>query len=323
MQTVGLEGAGAPRRVDEVGVRALDEAVARTAGLDQVLHNLDPRRLNRFADGGPPVWSIGLCPCADGGYLFVTYGLSRHIDPDAQLTHELSLRVPATADGQPPEWPRQLLTRLARRQLKRGPLELHALVALGRPITGGSPETAMRGFTLAAESTISDVRRVVGLHADELTQGELWSGAGLLTEVARRLPRLDTDITRASLTADPGFVSAMEAGAQRHGSATECINLVGFGWRHRARGFAIDVPGGPALRRVARLLRSRLEHGRALIIQDGGRQVRFYPHHQTAADVTIDGRLEVGCDRLDLLLFVLEASACEPDPSPVVLCFNA
>lgn len=180
----------------------------------------------------------------------------------------------------------------------------------------------MRGFTLAAESSISDVRRVVGLHPDELALGEAWSGAGLLTEVARWLPRLDTDVTRMSLTADPAFVAAMEAGAQREGSATGCINVVGFGWRRRARGFAIDVPGGAALRRVARLLRSRLERGRELVIQDGGRQVRFYPHHETAADVTLDGRLEVGCDRLDLLLFVLEASACEPDPSPVVLCFN-
>lgn len=303
-------------------MRALDEAVARAAGRDQVLHNLDPRRLNRFVDGGPPVWSIGLCPCADGGYLFVTYGLSRHIDPEAQLTHELSLRVPALPDGQPPEWPRRFLTRLARRQLSRGALGLHALVPLGRPLTGGEPDTAMRCFTLVAEASISDVRRVVGLHPDELALGELWSGAGLLGEISRHLPMLDTDVARPSLTTEPTFVTAMEAGARRDGSATSCINVAGFGWRRRAQGFAIDVPGGPGLRRVARLLRSRLERGRELVVQDAGRQVRFYPHPETAAEVTHEGRLEVGCDRIDLILFVLETSASEPDPSPVVLCFN-
>lgn len=321
MQAVGVERQGTQRRVDEGGVRALDEAVACAAGLDRVLHSIDPRRLNRFADGGPAVWSVALCPCADGGYLFVTYGLSQHVDPDAPFNHEMSLRVPATHDGQPPEWPRRLLSRIARRQLTQRAFEVNELVALRRPLVEGEP-TAMRGFTVATEPAISDVRRVVGLHRNELALAEVWSAEGLLAEIARRDPYLCTDVTRSSYDGDPTFVEAMEAGARREGSSTHCINVAGFGWRPNPNGFSIDVPGGSGLRRVAKMIRARLDHQRELVIQDVGRQVRFYPHGETVSDATSDVRLEIGCDRLDLLLFAIEAAACEPEPSPVTLRFT-
>lgn len=134
-----LELRGEPRNVNGKAVECLDEALARAAGapVDQILHGIDPRRILSFENGGPPVWSVALCPSSSSpsGFLFVTYGLSKMIDPSTPFEHEMSIRV-ASNDKEPPSWPMFLLRHLARYQITGG-----RDLGVGDPMTFAEPIT--------------------------------------------------------------------------------------------------------------------------------------------------------------------------------------
>jgi hypothetical protein len=129
-----------PRETRGDAVAALDAALAQASrGLD-VLHAFDPRRILRFADGGPPVWSVGVVrvSATPPEYLYVTYGLSRAIDPSSPFEHELSIRVASHEPGldEPVLWPTLFLRHLARYVLEtRRPLLAGQSMTFADPIT--------------------------------------------------------------------------------------------------------------------------------------------------------------------------------------------
>ncbi|MEM1029889.1 MAG: suppressor of fused domain protein [Myxococcota bacterium] len=312
------------RAVDAEGVRALDAAMGRATG-GPVQHLVDPRRTRRFVDGGPPLWSVAWSPCADGrGLLLATYGLSRAVDPAATFRHELSLRVTWAAGDMPPSgpppWAYRLLAFLARRFLDAGAMSPGTFTLVGRPL---APESQMRSVALVSDPELPGVHRVVGVYADEALLGEAWSAEALLEAlVAGESSWGATDLARRNAALDPAFVATMDAGAHREGSSTAAIDVAGVRWCAYDGGYAIEVAGGLGLRRVARMLRARLGFGRPLVIADGGRRIRFFPHDRIEAIATRSEQLDVGCARLDLMLFALETAACEPVPSPVTLRFR-
>src|SRR5687768_4453835 len=101
------------REPDDAGVEALDEALNRV-GQGELLHLMDPRRINAFSSGGPATWSVAFVPVGED-HFFVTYGNSDRIDPArAGVGFELSIRVPAAKAGL---WPGLLLRQLVRYML--------------------------------------------------------------------------------------------------------------------------------------------------------------------------------------------------------------
>jgi hypothetical protein len=325
---------GKPREVRDEAVSQLDQALAGAAGgrLEQVLHAIDPRRILRFEAGGPPVWSVALCPCPDRTFLFVTYGLSRYIDPDARFDHELSIRVAAERGGEPPAWPTFLLRQLARYQVGSGrELRVGDPMTFAESITRAAmapehqasmPDSPMRTIGVAADPGMHSVRRVYGLLADEQALAETWSIAGLLGEIARRDPTLTTTLGRPSWAGRADVVRAVSDGAAREGSATGAIVVPGLRWERTARGVAIHIPGGPVVRRIAALIRGRLGFGRTLLLHDYEpapySEVGLGPG-EPGLHVDDDRMVEVSLGVDSPILFGLYAAAREERPSPVTI----
>ncbi len=219
------------RKIAFAGVPALDDALARAAGVsvDRVMHAFDQRRDVRFVDGGPPVWSVGavVCSTAKPEMLFCTYGLSRALSPESPFDHELSIRIAHDTRDQAPAWPTMLLRHLARYELasERAHGEGETL-AFNEPITRAAvadedaadqPDTAMCALAFLRDPELGvvktpagaiNVHRAFGILPDELTlTGRGPSGAVALA-IAKQLSSLITDLSRASLAAEPNVVAA-------------------------------------------------------------------------------------------------------------------
>lgn len=328
---------GRPREVDMQQVENLDAALAAAAGIpaERILHAIDPRRLLSFADGGPPVWSVAAARLGCGDVLFVTYGLSRFIDPDALFDFELSFRLGGLTAGEPlPLWPSFLLRHLARYQLgSRRELALGDPMHFGDPITRAAmapehaasmPDTAMHDIGIAPDPELPSVRRVYGLLPDEQRLAELWSTASLLEVIARRDPHLTTRLARRSWVSDNVVRAAAAAGTARDGSATGACVFGGVRWADLpGGGYEIRVPAGEA-ERLARLMDARLGFGRSLLIHDHD----VLPHSEVALVPAADdyvrshaGRtleLGVSSDSRDRLLWMARSAG----PSELVLRFG-
>lgn len=269
---------GPPREVQNVEL--LDAALAAAAGgaLEQVLHGIDPRRVLAFAHGGPPVWSVALCPCAgsEPAYLWVTYGLSSLIDPAAPFAHEMSIRVAVAPGAPPPQWPMFFLRSLARyqitsgRELKSGdvmPFPCSITRAAMSPEHRSSmPDSPLDAIAVIDDPTMQNVRRVVGLRAEEVELVKLWSVEGLASVLP---PTLTTTVDRASYLADPGFASRIEAGSEREGSTTSAALAPGLRWREIDAGFEVTLPRGPHVPHLMRHIEARLNFGRPILLHDG------------------------------------------------------
>ncbi len=119
-QTFTLKGPARPVRDDVLTI--MDTALA-AVGKTQVMHAIDPGRLVPFAEGGPPVWSVGVVEVAGRQpyTLFLTYGFSHALSPEASrqgINYEFSLAVPTDRPSQP--WAVALLRHLCRYQLSSG-----------------------------------------------------------------------------------------------------------------------------------------------------------------------------------------------------------
>jgi hypothetical protein len=299
-----------PRRVDAGGVAQLDAALAKATGAapDRVLHAIDPRRIASFADGGPAVWSVALSPCRDGCYLFVTYGLSRAIDPDARFDHEMSIRVAPDGQHQPPHWPVFFLRQLARYQITSGrELAAGEPMGLGESITrfamapaekAQMPDSPMHAIAVVDDPVLPGARRAYGLLPDEQALAEPWSIAGTVAEIARREPTLTTDVRRGSWSSDPSLVEAVRVGAKRDGSSTGALLVPGLRWEPTADGFRVQLAGGATALRFCALAHGRLPFGRNLLLHDPEpgpyRQIGLVPSDRPFARAHGDQLLEAG-----------------------------
>jgi hypothetical protein len=271
------------REVDDGGVSALDEALDGV-GSGELLHLLDPRRINAFSSGGPSTWSVAFVPVG-ADHFYVTYGNSDRIDPARSgVAFELSVRVPAQAAGL---WPGLLLRQLVRYMLvSRRELKVFDFMPFPVPITriaGAAgdvepfPDTGMNAVFLVADPLLPvvqsprgpiEVRRVVGIFPDERELMEPWSVQGLADTMRARNPELTTDIHRPSLADNRAFAEAMADGSRREGSQFGFVAVPGVTWEATDSECKITLPGGHEALRIHRMVEARLRHGRNLLIHD-------------------------------------------------------
>jgi len=328
---------GPPREVDDAAVAALDEALTAAAGGGEIMHAVDPRRLLRWEHGGPPVWSVAFgtvrAPAPTGTYqLHLTYGLSSAIDPSSPYDFELSFATPVKDGGL---WAAMLLRGLARYMRKSGrELKEGELFPLFKPISRAmlspeeaetAPSTRISNVALAGEPVLRapfDVRRVVGLYDDEVQLQEIWTTPGFLALLQERDPQLVTALGRSSIASSLHVVQAVEAGSAREGSSTGAIPLRGTSWRRDKGGYEVTLPGASSARRLLRLLRARLPHGRPLLVENpdepGGPSIGFSSRPEPMVNEPGDNILEIGGPP-DVLYEVLEDKI---DETVIVLNFT-
>ena len=191
------------REWDKAAVESIDAALSRV-GSGEVMHLVDVQRIHAFEAGGPATWSVAFVPIGDD-HLFVTYGNSGRVEPArGGITFELSIRVPARTSG---IWPGMLLRQLVRYMRMSGrELRVEDFMTLPTPITrvvsdsDDFPATKMDTIFIFRDPVLPaidtrrgtiEVRRVVGLHPRELAA---------IASVREKLPNLETDIARESLT---------------------------------------------------------------------------------------------------------------------------
>lgn len=271
------------RSVNDGAVEAFDAALA-SVGTGSVNHFIDPRRLQTFEGGGPPVWSVATVPTA-AGTLYLTYGFSEAIDPGrVGVKFEMSVLVP----GEPAMWPALLLRMFCRYMLgSRRPLEVGQSMPFPDAITrffappeerGNYPDTTMNAAFFADDPLLPrietphgnvTVTRAVGLYEGERAMLDLWTPEGFLGCLRDRDPHLATGIERAHYTDDTGFVSAIEAGSQRDGSQVSFVAVPGVQWgQEEDNTLVVGFPGGEHAARILRMIRARLPFGRHLLVHD-------------------------------------------------------
>ena len=296
------------RSPDDAGVVALDAALA-SVGTGELLHLMDPRRINAFSSGGPPTWSVAFVPVGDD-HLFVTYGFSDRIDPARKgCGFELSLRIPAAQGGL---WPGLFLRGLARYMLtSRRELKVGDYMPFPGPLTrmalapadaAAVPDTRLDAAFFVKDPLLPSVRtprgeielrRVVGIDSAERELMEPWSVAGLTRVFAKHSPALVTDIERPSLAKDAAFAAAMRQGSQAEGSQFGFVAVHGVHWEPKGRGFVARFPGGSDAKRIDQMMRARLGHGRNLLVHDFDPAQQLAVAFQPGEEVTFEPQDDV------------------------------
>lgn len=274
--------AGEVRETLDAGVKAFDDALDRV-GDGEVMHFMDPRRIQTFEAGGPPVWSVASVPIGPDT-LYLTYGLSGAIDPARGAGFEMSIRV----RGPSTMWPALFLRGLCRYMITSGrALEVGQFMPFPAPMTrfavapmerAQMPDSALDASCFVEDPTLGhiqtpsgavQVRRAVGMHPDELQLMELWSTAGFVSALAQRDPTFTTDIARPSYSTDAAVRAAVEEGSAREGSAFGFVAVPGVRWGEaQGGGITVELPGGHHASRIHRMLRARLPFGRHLLVHD-------------------------------------------------------
>lgn len=325
---------GDPREVNSDAVSQLDHALAVAAGcpVESILHGIDPKRILTFANGGPPVWSVAQGRCANGDVLSVTYGLSQFIDPAAAFGHEMSIRVASDGSADGARWPMFFLRALARYQITSG-RELRAgeVMPFGESITrtamgpehkGSMPDSALQAIAVVDDPLMQSVRRVYGLHADELQLAQAWSPAGLVNLIAERTPQLTTDVARATWCDDAAIRAGVDAGRKREGSSAGAALVPGLRWEKLATGVAVHFPAGCA-KTVMELVDGRIGFGRRLLLHDVTQapctEVGFTVSETDFCEVRSPAMVEIGVSKDSMFFTALRMSAQEDSPSPVTI----
>lgn len=268
----------AMRNVNGGAVEALDAALAAAMGGAQVMHGMDPRRILTLAAGGPPVWSVAMAS-RDDHHQFLTYGLSRAVDPTSPFTFELALRV---HDANPtPMWPMMLLRSLARYHFTTGrAIAPGESMDLNGPISQAPlapaerhtmPSTRMTGVMVFGGATLTtphgpvQLHNVFGIDARERELLELSRAETFMRELAARNPGFDVALGAPSLADDASFTAAIEAAAMREGSDCKACCVPDLQWKDTGAAFVISIPAASAGKLKRRIL-SRLPFGQGLLV---------------------------------------------------------
>ena len=298
------------RPVEEDVVLALDTALER---FGPVYHLLDPVRIKTFSAGGPPVWSIGYTR-VDGDepyWLLLTYGFSGVLTPlpdRAAYRHEYSLAVPVGDEADPPVWAAALLQHLARYVLQSG-AELkvgdnmpcmHAItqIPFAPEHHEAIPSTALDTLVVSEDPLLStvqtpngpvSVRRIIGVHPDELALIETWNCRRFIEEWAAEDPRLLTDPARGTVLRG-SLGGRCRARATTEGSSVGQLYIEGGFSFTEDGGLELHFPGGSQAQRIKDVLRARLTFDRPLFLvgPEGAGTVAFIPGATFSAEVQDD-----------------------------------
>lgn len=282
VQTFQFEIPGDPRALRTIhddAVAALDAALASALPGCEVMHAIDPRRILNFASGGPPVWSVGVVSHPSGVHQFLTYGLSRALDPAQPFDFELTMRV--RSPGAAPMWPTLLLRSIARYHVSSGrPIRPGEFMELGGPISqmpvrpeerSAMPTTRMDTVLVVAGASVPtprgavEIRNVVGLDARERELLESCRAQGFCDELRRADPALSVALDSPSHADDPRFCAAIADAAARDGSDCGSFCVPGLRWSDSGSAYEIHVPAGAGAK-LKRRLSSRLPFGRGLLV---------------------------------------------------------
>ena len=258
----------AMRNVNGNAVEALDAALAASMGGANVMHGIDLRRILTLAAGGPPVWSVAVAS-RDGHHQFLTYGLSRAVDPASPFAFELALRV---RDADPsPMWPMLLLRSIARYHFATGRVIAPGQsMDLGGPISQ-APPTRMTGVMVLGGAQIPtpqgpvQLHNVFGLDPRERDLLESCRAAAFMRELAAKNPGFIVALDAPSLADDAGFAAAIDAAALREGSDCQAFCVPGLQWTDDGTALVISIPEASAGKLKRRIL-SRLPFGQGLLV---------------------------------------------------------
>jgi hypothetical protein len=297
----------AMRNVNGPAVEALDAALAASMGGAQVMHGMDPRRILTLAAGGPPVWSVAMAS-RDGHHQFLTYGLSRAIDPASPFPFELALRV---RDASPsPMWPMMLLRSIARYHFATGRVIAPGQsMDLGGPISQAPlapaerhtmPSTRMTGIMILGGATIPtphgpvQLHNVFGLDARERDLLESCRASAFMRELAARNPGFIVALDAPSLADDAGFSAAIDEAAMREGSDCQAFCVPGLQWKDDGSALTITIPAESAGKLKRRIL-SRLPFEQGLLVHGEaagpGSELLLLPAEQIGVPDQNDQRL--------------------------------
>lgn len=257
-------------------VEQLDRALTATGG--EVTHALDPRRMVRFEDGGPAVWSVGIASLPGGVRQLLTYGLSRAVDPTSPFGFELAIRI---ADAGDPMWAVLLLRGLARYQRgSRREIRVGQFMALDASITRAMVAPAERGAlidgpldtvamlpgaTLPSAAGPIEIRNVYGLDPRGRELLETVSSARFAQRLLAESPTLTVDPRGESLASSDAFAQAVRAASAGEPSDCGSCAIPGLRWSRAAEGFVLQIPAGHAPR-VRAMFQARLPFGQPLTV---------------------------------------------------------
>lgn len=179
--TQTFELKGPTRLVRDDVLTIMDDALATASGTE-VMHAIDPGRIITFADGGPPIWSVGVTEVRDYT-LFLTYGFSHILSPEPDregIAYEFSIAIPKRCQSMP--WAVALLRHLSRYQLGSGnELMVGDVMPCNAPITcvpfpvehhAAMPPTQLDSIVIVSDPVLGqiptphgtiEVRRIVGV----------------------------------------------------------------------------------------------------------------------------------------------------------------
>ena len=284
------------------GWDAMDAALEKLYGDQQAAHF---GTLIKFRLGGDdPLDGISVYRSGQGQphWHYVTYGFSDlygdlddslDIAPDKPSGYgfELTFRLARAADeSEPPTWPVGFLQNIARYVFRTG-----NVFAPGHWMTANGPIAADTQTLLTEMGFVQDPElppihtpfgdlmflQLVALTADELREVRRWNVQGALQAMQPHMPLWVSDLSRASLHAQPDVQAAIDVGAARDGSKTGVLynDVLAFESRKRLLRSPQTVIrlGSLAVRDLKAMLPARLPHGRSLILAGDGASLEFVP----------------------------------------------
>ena len=190
----------------------------------------------RFSTGGDdPLDGVSAYDAGDHWH-YVSYGLTElyekvsKVEEQSGWGFELTFRLSKGGTGEAPVWPVMMLQSIARYVYSSGnPLMPGDYMDLNGPLAENS-QSALSAVAVGQDVELPNAingphgvfgfHQLVGITADELAAAMSWNTAGLLDLVAKRQPKLVTDLGRRSLLSDPDFAREVEEGRKREGSST-------------------------------------------------------------------------------------------------------
>lgn len=331
------------RTVRDDVVEAIDDALAKHD--EDVLHLIDPSRMMRWEAGGPPVWSIATIR-VDGPepyWLWVTYGFSGTLSPvdyREAYKHEYAIAVRCDGATERPMWPAIVLRQMTHYVLDSGAeLCVGDNIPCNMPIThlgippdarAEQPQTELEGLLVGVDPLIPsvstphgeiEVRRLVGIHPEELGLVRRWNGKSLWQEVERSMPDLTCALGRPSLLGDTDFAQRTEARVAEEGSSLGVLFVQG-GFQQDGDAVVLSLPGGPDAKMVAEVLKARLPFDRPLILRGPPEYgpVVFEPADEFAMALDEDGFVVQG--QLDHPAYQAIITSLESDAPRITIRFG-
>lgn len=252
---------------------------------------------------------------------FVTYGFTELFGKETQDAEtsgygfELTFRLACDADeAAPPPWALDFLQNFGRYVFRTGNvfsagdhLNLNGPIAL-------SQETAIRAVLFARDPQLAPTRsphgafeflQVVGITLDELQAVTAWNTERFLEVIARVVPLLITDLSRASILSAPDVAREVHEGAERDGSSAGMTFTPRVQWRVRGQELELII-GAIAVDELRRMLHGRLRFGRRFRLRGREGAVDFAPAQRVRWSTGEVATLELTSEAVEQLRAGLE-----------------